>query len=41
MAVKGIIKVYANRIRNGKITIDDVPESIREEVREYLESEEI
>lgn len=29
---------YVNRIRQGKITIDDVPEKWREEVRKKLEN---
>lgn len=31
-----IAKIYARRIKRGDITIDDVPEKIREEVRALL-----
>lgn len=37
MAIKAIINAYVRRIRRGSITIDDVPEEIREEVRKVLE----
>lgn len=38
MAVsKAIINAYVRRIKRGTITIDDVPETIREEVRVVLE----
>lgn len=32
-------KVYARRIRRGGITLADVPERIRERVREEIEAE--
>ena len=31
-----IAKIYARRIKRGDITIEDVPEKIREEVRALL-----
>lgn len=34
-----MINFYVNRIKQGKITIDDVPERWREAVREKLENE--
>ena len=34
-----MINFYINRIKMGKITIDDVPERWREAVREKLENE--
>lgn len=38
MAVpKAIIDAYVRRIKRGTITIDDVPKSIREDVRKALE----
>ena len=37
MSVKYIIRVYAELIRKGEKTLDEVPEKIREEVRKYLE----
>lgn len=37
MAIKAIINAYVRRIKRGTITIDDVPEEIREEVRAALE----
>lgn len=36
MVNKAIINAYVRRIRRGAITIDDVPEEIREEVRAVL-----
>lgn len=33
-----IIDAYVRRIQRGEITIDDVPEIIREQVREKLEN---
>lgn len=36
MVNKAIINAYVRRIRRGDITIDDVPEEIREEVRAVL-----
>ena len=33
-------KIYAALIKKGKLTIDDVPEAIREKVRELLEEAE-
>jgi len=36
MAIKAIINAYVRRIKRGSITIDDVPEEIREEVRKVL-----
>lgn len=35
---KAIINAYVRRIKRGVITIDDVPEEIRDEVRAALES---
>ena len=32
-------KVYASLIKKGKLTIDDVPESFRDEVRKILEED--
>ena len=37
MANKAILNAYVRRIKRGAITIDDVPEEIREEVRVILE----
>ncbi len=37
MGIKAIINAYVRRIKRGSITIDDVPEEIREEVRKVLE----
>lgn len=37
MGIKAIINAYLRRIKRGSITIDDVPEEIREEVRKVLE----
>lgn len=37
MNTNAIINVYVDLIRKGLKTIDDVPESIREEVRRILE----
>lgn len=37
MANKAILNAYVRRIKRGTITIDDVPEEIREEVRKVLE----
>ena len=34
-----MINFYVNRIKMGKITIDDVPERWREAVREKLDNE--
>jgi polyhydroxyalkanoate synthesis regulator phasin len=34
-------KVYADLIRKGKKTIDDVPEKLREQVQKILDKEEI
>ena len=34
-------KVYAELIRNGLKTLDDVPERLREEVRHILEEDEV
>ena len=39
MNYKPIIDAYVRRIRRGEITIDDVPEIIREDVRKILEGE--
>ena len=36
MGIKAIINAYVRRIKRGSITIDDVPEEIREEVRKVL-----
>ncbi len=32
------IKFYANRILTGRMTLDDVPNKYKEQVKEYLES---
>ena len=32
-------KVYASLIKKGKLTIDDVPESLRDEVSKILEED--
>lgn len=37
MAIKAIINAYVRRIKRGTITIDDVPETISDEVRTALE----
>jgi hypothetical protein len=37
MAIRAIINAYVRRIKRGSITIDGVPEEIREEVRKVLE----
>lgn len=34
--VKSIIKVYADLVRHGRKTIEEVPDNIREEVRKLL-----
>ena len=34
-----MVKLYIRKILDGKMTIDDVPERWREEVREALENE--
>lgn len=34
---KAIVNAYVRRIKRGVITIDDVPELIREDVRKALE----
>lgn len=34
-------KVYADLIRKGKKTINDVPEKLREQVQKFLDKEEI
>lgn len=39
MASKAIAKAYARRIKRGEITIDNVPEAIREEVRKLINNE--
>ena len=39
MNYKPIIDAYVRRIRRGEITIDDVPEIIREDVRKQLEGD--
>lgn len=36
MNMKPIVDAYVRRIKRGTITIDDVPETIREEVRKVL-----
>jgi len=33
-------KIYYNQVKNGKMTIDEVPEPWREEVRRMLEEDE-
>jgi len=33
-----MVKFYVNRIRQGKMTIEEVPEKWREQVREKLEN---
>ena len=35
--LKPIIDAYVRRIKRGVITVDDVPEEIREDVRKELE----
>jgi hypothetical protein len=35
--MKAICKIYARRILRGEITIDDVPEELREDVRSLIE----
>jgi len=35
--VSNVAKIYVRKIRNGEMTIDDVPERWREEVRRLLE----
>lgn len=35
--MSGIVEVYADLVRRGIKTIDEVPESIREEVRKLVE----
>lgn len=37
--VKIMAKIYADLIRKGKKTIEDVPEAIREEVQRILDEE--
>lgn len=37
MTNKAIINAYIRRIKRGSITIEDVPEEIRDEVRQTLE----
>lgn len=37
MTNKAIIHAYVRRIKRGSITIEDVPEEIRDEVRQTLE----
>lgn len=32
------IKFYANRILTGRMTLDDVPNKYKEQVKEYLKS---
>lgn len=32
------VKFYANRILTGRMTIDEVPEKYRKQVKEYLET---
>ena len=39
MAGKAIAKAYARRIKRREITIDDVPEAIREVVRKLIDNE--
>lgn len=39
MASKAIINAYVRRIKRGEITIEDVPEQIREQVEAILEEE--
>lgn len=38
MANKAIINAYVRRINRGVITIEDVPEEIREDVRKALDN---
>lgn len=40
MAIKGLVKIYVERIRNGEMTLEEVPERWREAVRKALEEEE-
>ena len=37
MANRAILNAYVRRIKRGTITINDVPEEIREEVRAIIE----
>lgn len=39
MTNKAILNAYARRIKRGTITIDDVPEEIRENVEKILQEE--
>lgn len=39
MNISAIAKAYARRIKRGEITIDNVPEAMREEVRQIVDSE--
>lgn len=34
-----MVAIYVKRIRKGLMTLEDVPERWREQVREYIESE--
>ena len=34
-----MVKFYAERIKNGKITLDEVPKKWHEQVKEYLENQ--
>ena len=39
MASKAIAKAYARRIKRGEITIDNVPKTIKDEVRKLIDNE--
>ena len=39
MAIKAIVNAYVRRIDRGRITVDDVPEEIRNDVKAALEKE--
>lgn len=39
MSYSPMAKIYASRIKKGRITIDDVPEELRVEVQEILDEE--
>ena len=39
IAIKAIVNAYVRRIDRGSITVDDVPEEIRNDVKAALEKE--
>ena len=39
MSYSPMAKIYAARIKKGRIAIDDVPEELREEVQEILDGD--